>query len=194
MIVVLIGYPGSQKIVKASRWLTGKYLKPMCVIYLNYVNEIGGWARYVSAFLSFLQDEHIIFALDDYLIADDYDKVGLFDAMVEINKEDVACVKLCKSTPQEHFEYPITTQYCIWKREYLISLLRRPGIETPWEFEITGSKIFKMESRMSYAKKVVHIPCLKYFTNSSISARWEGVRLDGLKEEDIKELKQLGYV
>jgi hypothetical protein len=31
---------------------------------------------------------------------------------------------------------------------------------------------------------------MKYFANSAISARWEGVCLKGLKQEDIDYIKQ----
>jgi hypothetical protein len=105
------------------------------------------------------------------------------DAECEI-EGDVVCAKLCECTEQENLEYPVTTQYCIWDREYLMWLLEQ--VNTPWEFEIHGSRIFN--------KKMIHRPCLKYFTNSSISSRWEGVRLDGLSEEDKNFITTNGYI
>jgi hypothetical protein len=182
MKVILIGYTGSQCIVPASKYLTNKYLPDFCKIYLNYKGEINGWAIYLAGFLEYLPDEDIVFALDDYLIANEIDLVKFADALCEVGG-DVVCAKLCQSTPDEHDEYPVTTQYTIWNREYLIELLGK--VNTPWEFEIKGSAIFKQGN-----KKVLHRPCLEYFTNSSISGRWEGVRLDGLKDEDIKYIKE----
>jgi len=183
MIVVLAGYPGSQKIVKASRYLSNKYLPIYFnVIYLNYAGEINGWSNYISTFLSYLPDNNIIFALDDYLLSDIIDKSIYMAAEGSIGNQNIVCVKLCESTPEEHEEYPVTTQYCIWNREYLIWLLSQ--VSQPWEFEIKGSAIFKQGD-----KKVIHRPCLKYFTNSSISSRWNGVRLDGLTTEDIHYLQ-----
>lgn len=184
MKCILVGYPGSQKIVPASRYLTTKYLPGhFRTIYLNYEGRIEEWSNYLVDYLSKLTDKYIIFALDDYLIADYIDIDGYCSALAEIG-EDVVCAKLCHATPDELREYPVTTQYCIWDREYLISLLSK--IRTPWEFEIVGSKLFD--------KKVVHHPCLTYFTNSSISGRWEGIRLDGVKEEDVKFIKQNGWL
>ena len=182
MKIILIGYEGSQKIVKASKYLTNKYLPDFCKIYLNYKGEVSGWAEYVAGFLKYLPDENIVFTLDDYLVADKMDIVKFADALCEMG-DDVVCVKLCQSTPEEHDEYPVTTQYTIWNRVYLIWLLSK--VNTPWEFEILGSAIFK-----KLDKKVLHRPCLEYFTNSSISSRWEGVRLDGLKQEDIDYIKE----
>lgn len=179
MKVILIGYPGSQCIVPASKYLTSKYLAGFNVTYLNYKGEISGWSEYVIGFISYLEDENIIFALDDYLVADYIDMEKYNSALNEMGGE-VVCIKLCNSTDEEHIEYPATTQYCIWNRKYLIWLLSQ--VDNPWQFEILGSKLFN--------KKVLLRPCLNYFTNSSISGRWEGVRLDGLNKLDIDYIKE----
>jgi len=179
MKIVLIGHPASQKIVPASKYLTSKYLPGFEVIYLNYEGPIDGWAPFIAGYLSSIKDKNIIFSLDDYLIADCFDMSKMFLAMHDIGGGDVMCVKLCKSTDQEHKEYPVTTQYTLWNREYLIWLLLQ--VKNPWEFEIKGSQIFN--------KKVILRTCIDYFTNSSLSARWEGVNLTGLKEDDINYLK-----
>lgn len=175
MKVILIGYPGSQRIVPASKYLTSKYLNAdLDIVYLNYRGKINGWSAFVSGYLTALKDVYVIFALDDYLVSG-FNKTNYYKSFMEI-MGDTVCVKLCQSTPEEHAEYPVTTQYCLWNREYLIWLLEH--VCTPWEFEIHGSKIFN--------KVCLHRPCIEYFTNSSISSRWEGVRLDGLKEVDKK--------
>lgn len=183
MKIALVGHPGSQRIVPASKYLTGKYLPMFEPIYLNYKGGINGWSEYVAGFLKYLTDEFVIFSLDDYLIADFIDLDKYFAAEEEIGG-DVVCVKLCNSTEQEHTEYPVTTQYTIWNRKYLIWLLDR--IKTPWEFEINGSAIFN--------KVCLHRPCLEYFTNSCLSSRWEGVKLDGLKIEDITYMQENGIL
>jgi len=179
MKIILIGYPGSQCIVPASKYLTSKYLAGFEITYLNYKGGINGWSDYVAGFLKYLQDEYVIFALDDYLVADHIDMQKYNAALTEIGG-DVVCLKLCKSTIEEHIEYPVTTQYCVWNREYLIWLLEQ--VRSPWQFEINGSKLFN--------KVCLHRPCIDYFCNSSISGRWEGVRFDGLKLEDLNYLKE----
>lgn len=191
MKIILIGYPGSQKIVPASKYLTSKYLPGFDITYLNYKGPIDGWSQYIGEFLEYLTDEFVIFALDDYLIADLIFIEKYRKAEDEIRRNnDVVCVKLCNSTPEEHEEYPVTTQYCIWRKDYLIWLLKQVG--TPWEFEINGSGLLKRGDiyLISMPKKVELYPCLKYFTNSSLSGRWEGVNLSGLKEEDINHMKE----
>lgn len=183
MRVILAGYPNSQVIVPMSKYLTSKYLlKDFDYFYLNHKGDVNDWSGFISTFLTYLEDRHVIFALDDYLLSGKLNYQMFANAWGEMD-ENIVCVKLCHCTQEEHEEYPITTQYCIWDREFLIWLLNR--VQTPWQFEIMGSKIFR-----STGKKVIHRPCLEYFTNSSISSRWEGVRLDGLKQEDIEYIRE----
>jgi len=147
--IVLIGYPGSQKIVPASKYLTAKYLPGFDIHYINYKGDVKGWGSYVAACLTFLEDENIIFSLDDYLISGPIDMEIYKKALAEMGG-DVVCAKLCQCTPEEHTEYPVTTQYTIWNTKYLVSLLQK--INDPWEFEIIGSKLFN--------KTVIHSPCM----------------------------------
>lgn len=183
MRCVLVGHPGSQHIVKASRYLTNKYLPGFDVVYLNNVGRVMDWSNFIADYLTTLEDKHIIFALDDYLLSGPID-MDIFNKAVDKMSDEVVCIKLCKSTPEEHEAYPVTTQYCIWDREYLISLLRK--INTPWEFEMVGSKLFD--------KKVLLQTCLDYPCNSSLSERWDGIKTEGNNPEDIKFLKENGYL
>ncbi len=183
MKVIIIGYQGSQFLKKAGDYLRNKYLPDFDFEYINYTGEVKGWAEYIASYLKTeVNDELIIFALDDYLLANPID-------MTEYNRllkgmSNAVVAKLCKCTDQENEEYPVTTQYSIWNREYLIKLLSK--IQTPWEFEIVGSSILKSD-----VKKAIFGSALEYYTNSALSSRWEGVRLDGLNEEDVKEIQKL---
>jgi hypothetical protein len=185
MKIILIGYPGSQKIVPASKYLTSKYLPGFDITYLNYKGDINGWAQYVADFLEYLTDGKIIFALDDYLVCGPLDEKIYKEANSAVGTIDgrLVCVKLCECSEQEHEEYPSTTQYTIWDRLFLIKLLRQ--VSTPWQFEIEGSKIMKQIGVHTIVKS-----CIPYFTNSSLSNRWSGIRWDGLKEDDIREINQ----
>lgn len=193
--VVLVGYPGSQKIARASKYLTAKYMPMFNPIYLNYQDGINGWAEYVANFLKYLTEPWVIFALDDYLISNLIDINEFKGALYQIRYEDnTVCVKLCETTIEEHEEYPVTTQYCIWNRQYLIWILEQ--VHTPWQFEILGSQLFKNQDRKIKLpeKKSVVRTCLRYDTHSALSGRWKGVNLNGLLYEDVKYLKDNEYV
>jgi hypothetical protein len=180
--IVLVGYRGSQKIVPSSKYLTDKYLPMFNKIYLNYEGGINGWGKYVAGFMRYLTDEFVIFALDDYLVSDSIDIEAFRKALADIEAlSDVTVCKLCYCTEEENQEYPVTTQYSIWKREKLIQILEANF--DPWRFEVDGSKNFR--------GGFIHRPCIPYFTNSSISSRWGGVRFDGLNQQDEFYIKNL---
>lgn len=181
MKAYLVGYPGSQKIVEASAYLAKKYLPPSIeTIYLNYTGPIISWARSLSNFFSLLREEALIFALDDYLISAPMMAGDYLNALIEMSdRPEVGCMKLCYASDEEHLDYPITTQWAVWRRAFLIECLN--GVDTPWRFETANSHIYKLNLLSS---KSIQRPCLPYFTNSSISSRWQGVNVEGLNDVD----------
>lgn len=166
--IILVGYPGSQHIVPVSRYLVEKYLPRFDVIYLNYEGEISGWSKFCADYLETLEDEKVIFSLDDYLVSGaDLTKLRKAFSLGP-------CVKLCRSTPKEDVEYPVTTQYTVWDRILLIDILLKTT--SPWDFEVNGSKLFTDGETST---------CVYYDVHTALSKRWEGVKLDGLSYEDI---------
>lgn len=196
MKLILIGYPGSRQVRKASEYLIKKYT-PFEPTFLEYTGEIEGWAEFVSAHLRTLDDKYVVFALDDYLLTSPL-KQDRFDLLLSKLDDDTVCARLCDSSFYEDKkiegelirvginDYTATTQYCIWDRECLINVLEQ--VRTPWEFEIEGSGFM---NRISYSVIGTVTPALEYNTNSSLSARWEGIDLKGLSIEDIKEIGDL---
>lgn len=182
MKLVLIGHSGSQFLVPASMYLVQKYMPMVELIGLNYQGNINDWSKYVADYLKTLEDEYIIFALDDYLL-NNYLENGDFRYLF-VAHEGFDNLKLCQCTPEEQEAYPVTTQYTIWKRKVLINILEHTT--TPWDFEVKGSKIFKEKGYMAD-----QVPLLNYDVHSGLSKRWEGVRLNGLNEEDIKIVQSL---
>lgn len=185
MKVILVGYPGSQFLVPASKYLTTKYLPNMDIRYLNYEGPKEQWSQFVRDYLVELRDKHVIFSLDDYLISEPLNNLIYQDALHHFHQHVVA-VKLFRCTRQEHDEYPVTTQYTIWDRKYLVELLSRTT--TPWDFEIRGSQIMNFGKEQSYYSLNV---ALEYNTSSALSSRWEGVRWDGVSKEDLEECEKL---
>jgi hypothetical protein len=185
--IILVGHPGSQKIVPISKYLVSKYLPDFDVYYCKHTDPIENWAKNLADLLSSFNDKHIILSLDDYLLSGfDSQQYRLAETYIRYHA-DVKCIKLCHSTPEEHKEYPCTTQYTIWDRDYLIWLLVqiKLPIKTPWEFEMLGSQLMK---------ESMQVPCIEYFTNSSLSAKWEGINWTGVKEEDLNYIKANGLI
>jgi hypothetical protein len=197
MKLILVGYPGSQKIRKASEYLINKYMPGFEMHWLNYRGDIDGWSEFVASHLRSINDKHIVFALDDYLLAAPLDQEK-FDLLLANMDDDVVCARLCDSSfyTEKEIEgelirvgydvYTCTTQYCIWDREALINVLEQ--VNTPWEFELEGSGFM---NRIDYRVIGTEPPALIYNTNSALSNRWEGVDLKCLNEEDTKKVKEL---
>lgn len=184
MKIVLVGHPGSQSLVPASKYLTSKYLPGFDIRYLNHTGQNSEWSQYVWSYLRNIIGPLVILSLDDYLISAPIDQELYDDAITRFMEDGVVAVKLFSCSTDEHEEYPVTTQYTIWDRRYLMNLLKNTS--DPWNFEMKGSWMFKNGS-----DKVVRMeaPPLQYNTSSALSKRWEGVKWDGLSEEDINYIK-----
>src|SRR5215831_16325212 len=168
--IFLIGSHRSTIIVSASKFLVSKYLPYFDVTYLCYIGDapnVYGWSSYLVSIFKEITDKFVIFSLDDYLINAPIDMAVFYDALQAMQTDDsIAVTKLCECTPEEHDEYPVTTQYSIWNREYLIWILERTN--SPWNFERRGSQIHSESSKKSELKTCIH-----YYCNSSLSGRWE---------------------
>ena len=225
MKIFLSGHEGSKKIIPASSFLVSKYLPGFSVKYLNYgqyngplhgadyVNlkdkqdDVSFWAADIAYYLNGIDDDLIIFALDDYLLSAPLD-VPIYERLLDevLSVPEIVCARLCQSDFYRAYEwqsyrdgliiladeaeYSATTQYCIWDRRFLIDLLRQ--VKTPWEFEITGSRILKQSG-----KKVIGstTPALRYPDASSLSSKWRGrVRVVDNRKEDIDYLVKEGHL
>ena len=184
MKIILVGYPGSQQIVPASKYLLEKYLPGFDLYFLNWIGEKSGWSTFVASYLAQLDDKFIIFALDDYLISGSIREDIYKLALNQFERKDAVAVKLFRCSIEEHIGYPVTTQYTIWNREFLINLLSKTT--DPWDFEINGSKIFREMDVVSFRDDEV---ALEYNTSSCLSSRWSGIRWDGLSQKDIEHIK-----
>lgn len=181
MKVILVGYPGSQFLVPASKYLAEKYLPGFDFHYLNYKGPKEEWSKFIGLYLTNLQDEFVIFALDDYLINEKIDMPLFQEAILQFEKDKkIGCVKLCETTFEEHCDYPVTTQFTIWRREVLIELLTKT--KDPWHFEMTGSALWRERPWHSVCNSR---PVIKYNVHSALSSRWSGIKWDGVKQEDI---------
>lgn len=180
--VILAGHEGSKKILALSSYFLKENMDGFDIYFLNYGEYDGklycgtyvslddeqrggvkSWSLYISEYLKKLDDEYVIFALDDYLITNKIDR-ELYNAI-----ELTDCVKLCSTSDINDKEYSCTTQYTIWKKDLLIDILEK--VETPWEFEIEGSKYLN-----TLNKNITLVPVMTYPDYSALSSKWKGIR------------------
>lgn len=203
--VVLVGHPGSQRIVPASKHLIEKYLPKdrFSFEFLNHTGDVSLWGQMVANFISQLTDPLVVFGLDDYLI-DEPMNCDVFDELVFalMSEPDAVSARLCQSRDQRTFvrpdgllqvtkdsPYSCTAQWAIWKREKLIQLLKVTG--DPWNFEITGTAILNHSNGYVIGSVA---PALIYPDESCLSSKWAGVRVRGNSRENVKELVRLGHL
>ena len=226
MKIYLIGYPGSKHILPASSFLIGKYIpNDFEVNFLNFGDydssklfagnyvkldeeQVGGssaWARYLTQYFEGLDDEYIIFSLDDFFLSRKID-MKVYDILLEKIKNDstIACAKLGISPcyrPSEYdltetmgdtklfylkqnAPYSVTTQYCIWRRESLIDVLEK--VTDAWSFEISGSNYFNNTGQKVIGSTTV---CLPYCESSAVSNRHPNkVSISGISECVIEDM------
>jgi len=227
MRVFLVGYPGSKKILRASSYLVKKYLPNSFEInYLNFGNfkesnlngcnylklgnlrlkGIDSWSSYMFNVLKDLDDEYIIFSLDDYFLSK---KLNIFNFNFLLkklkNNEEFISGELSISPEEKYSEqyssdgiyvyedtysFTVNTQWRIWNREFLLEIFERTT--HPWSFEIEGSKYLNK----SQFKSISHCSSvLNYPEISALSKRNKNkISVLGNQDEDIKDLIDFGYL
>ena len=226
MKIFLIGYEGSKQILPASSYLIEKYLPQMFdVNFLNFgdydennlyrgnyvklddtqVDGSSAWSKYLREYFETLDDEYVIFALDDFLLCRELDE-KVYDALLnEMNSnKKVACAKLGISPSYRPHEYQIireedgvsifylndnasysaSTQYSIWRRESLIDILYHTV--DAWSFELSGSEYLN-----STGQKVIGstTTCLPYSESSAMSNRQPSkISVLGVPNETVDDM------
>jgi hypothetical protein len=121
------------------------------------------WSKYIYDFMKDIEDDLVIFLIDDYWlckepiidminiaqeIMQNNDSIGRFDLTFDSQVE-----KTIVST-SEHGKYSIgsrhsmsmyriSTQPSIWKKDYLLDILKNE--RSPWEFELNGTDYAKIK-------------------------------------------------
>lgn len=189
--IILSGYDGSKKIIPASSYQWAKHTPEKDILFLNYGNyndklfigeyvslkdkqdAVNDWSKDIVRYLDSINDEYLIFGLDDFLLAS-YSFPDIFKTS--------ECTNMHTEFDVSNKEYSCTAQLTLWKKGLLIEILSL--VKTPWEFELWGSQYIN-----AHNIKVEHVPLFNYCGESALSARHPGkVSIKGLSEEDIKDL------
>lgn len=125
------------------------------------------WSENLMALLELVGEEYVLLMLDDFWLKADVD-VNRLHRYEQMMKEDQNIGFICLVHQLEpsadnpiSLDYPelikygsqtlyrVTTQAGLWRRDYLLSLLRRH--ESAWWFEMFGSKRSRRSKYRSYA-------------------------------------------
>tara|TARA_B100001287_G_scaffold75538_1_gene62711 strand:+ start:8926 stop:9756 length:831 start_codon:yes stop_codon:yes gene_type:complete len=227
MKVFLAGHRGSKKILKASSYLVKKYLPVQFEInYLNYgtynyknlhgcqyINlgnfrkgGVDSWSSYLYKTFQNIDDEFIIFSLDDYFLSKNLNienfntlhkalknNTNFVSAELSISPEEKYNKKFSSSdiyVYQNNYSFTVNTQWRIWKREFLLEILKNTS--NPWSFEIEGSKYLNNSNcfSISHCSDVLNYPEISSLSNRNKNK----ISVLGNQEEDISDLIKLGYL
>jgi hypothetical protein len=165
------------------------------------------WSKYLCEFLKDCKDDYVIFALDDHLLSkpldlSEYDRMKSYFFQNSIygnlklgispsyRDQDIQMINATDFYVSRVSGYPVTTQWTLWRREVLISILERVG--SPWEFELVGSELMTEMGLKSLGTKN---EILNYPECSAISRRSKDmVSVLGNQSSDVLDLIDLGFL
>jgi len=165
------------------------------------------WSANLSSILKTINDEYILLGLDDFFLSKKLNVENflyLFEQLTSNSKYISAELTL---SPMEKlldrnlkqkkiYVYPksygfsINTQWRIWNRSYLISLLEKTT--DAWNFEVLGSNILNNSNYKSISS---YQYILDYPEISAVTQRNKGkVSVFANQYKDIEEMIDLGYL
>ena len=228
----------SLPIVKINSYLFNKFWPQAKVVYMGFKEpefdfysenhefvslapkQEGGsnnWTRYMHEYIKTINDDVLMFSIDDYLLCTLPDEAMLnialkliskndnigrfdltFDSQVEGNTLPVANIQ----DYQVHVKHPsapyrISTQPALWKREYLLKFLDNNW--SPWQFELNGTsmaskKKLPEQTFCFYDKKMINYP-VRTIAKGAVSRHNPGkFNVLGLNADTIKELVDHEFV
>lgn len=176
--------------------------------------ELSKWSWYLYNYFNNIHEENIFFVLDDffpinYLNKSAYQYVTNY---MKQNKNVGFCTvgQTPSASPirneyhstiienndmfiykrKKNVNYQITLQPGIWNRQYLCIILNNHF--TPWQIEINGTHIAnQLDSfyNIGSNKDLNYTKCImSYCTSSSLSSKWNGISVLGLKHDVVLEL------
>ena len=124
------------------------------------------WSENLIDLLNQIEEDFVLFMLDDFWLKTDVDieRLGCYEQIMQRDRSIgficlVHQLKSSKENPKsekypglikygKHTPYRVTTQAGLWRRDYLLSLLRKH--ESAWWFEMFGSKRSRRSKFESY--------------------------------------------
>lgn len=179
--------------------------------------QIGGakkWTRYIESYVKNIDDEFLIFSLDDFFIGWQPD-IEMLNEIEAIMKNDSSIGRFCLSYDAANnckYQkiksldgysvvevnkgelYRISAQPALWRREYLLKFLSHDW--SPWNFEVDGSRLSDTFSEKIYATSdpnFLKVPT-RWVNKGAVSRHCPGkVNVLGLSHNAIIDLLFRGF-
>lgn len=174
--------------------------------------QFGGansWSKYLLSFFENLEDEHLILSLEDFFPVSVPD-LSVVSSITALMSKDISIGRFdltwdtfanCRSKivgtlndsiaviEPDNVIYRISCQPAVWKRSYLVDILRHTT--SPWDFEINGSVI---STKLNHRVLALADPTFKKFPTKWVAKgavsrhHPDKINVLGLTVETIKEL------
>jgi hypothetical protein len=169
-------------------------------------NNINEWCGRLHDYITTIPDEFVIFGLDDLLPVRSMDYafynygLQLMESDKSIGRYELG-VGHCWHTNTKELNtffyeygskslYRISTQWSIWRREYLLKYLKHGW--SAWDFEIEGSKIAVNDGHKVIASNLEYA---LHWVHSAISGKYPGkINVKDIKKDDIEEMIHAGIL
>ena len=175
--------------------------------------DVSQWSIYLCNYFKTIDEKNIFFALDDFFPIDYFNKKTYDFTINYMNKNPVGfCVvdqepaadnirneldKIIIDNDdmfiykrKKNVNYQLVLQPGIWNREYLCKMFEYPT--TPWQFELFRSSFANNNNEfynISTSKYPGYENCiLSFSTQSSLSTKWSGISVLGLRHNYVIEL------
>lgn len=164
-----------------EKFLITEQIKPNVHARVNVLRLGVGhpWSRLLRQALACIESTYVIMMLDDFFLKRAVCTADVVDALKFIEKGHLM-VRLtprpapARSSRDEYSEiapqeaYRVSTQAAIWRRDVLETLLRDE--ESPWEFEISGTKRAQLAFQSGFYGSKTHI--IPYFHHVVERGKW----------------------
>jgi len=176
------------------------------------------WSIYIYNFFINITDELVFFALDDFFPIDYINKPSLLLSIDYMKNNKVGFCVVSQEPSSCHLRneveniiydteayflyrrkknvnYQLVLQPGIWNRNYLCKMFKTPL--SPWQFELDQS-IFANNDTEYFNISSSNFPCenhkciMPYSTHSSLSSKWSGISVIGLRPKYVDEMIKLG--
>jgi len=149
-----------------------------------------GWNRVLAAYLERYPDEPVLYMQEDYFLTSTPNQSLIDQALEWLQLSNAGCVRLypCPGgdgepvygpySPIAHnATYRISCQAAVWDPQYLHTIASMT--RSPWQFEITGTKISRNINRPLYAFKREETPWpVEYICTAIVRGKWQQGALD----------------
>jgi hypothetical protein len=177
------------------------------------LQNISNWSLYIYNYFKTIDDKFIFFALDDFFPIDYFNK-NVYDFVLNYmdNNSVGFCVldqepagnierneldKIIEETDnmfiyrrKKNVNYQLVLQPGLWNREYFCKMFSISA--SPWEFELRTTQLANSNNNsynISTSKYPGYDNCIFPFsTQSSLSSKWNGISVLGLKHDIVLEL------